>query len=168
VYGTHPQSWSRETGVWPGQTTRYGRPVKAIQDGCRDTDRVELLGLRCPTGPHPACGILSQDILVALPAADAKPLRNIPLVGVLEPNASISGCLTLFQHGPGDLGYVGEQHITFIHRMRHIRSTSSPPFSSSASVRDQTSSGRTRTLQRRPSKLTTATIPIVIGAANEL
>jgi hypothetical protein len=61
---------------------------------------------------------LALGLLVALPAAEAQRRGTIPLVGVLEPNPSTTGCFAAFQQGLRDLGYVDGQNITFAYRNR--------------------------------------------------
>jgi len=59
---------------------------------------------------------LALGLLVALATAEAQRRGNIPLVGVLEPNPSTTGCFAAFQQGLRDLGYVEGQNITFAYR----------------------------------------------------
>ena len=59
---------------------------------------------------------LAVGIPLPLPAAAAQRQGNIPLVGVLEPNPSASGCFAAFQEGLRDLGYVEGQSIAFAYR----------------------------------------------------
>jgi ABC-type uncharacterized transport system substrate-binding protein len=59
---------------------------------------------------------LALGLLVALPSAEAQQRGNIPLVGVLEPNPSTTGCFAAFQQGLRGLGYVEGQNITFAYR----------------------------------------------------
>ena len=59
---------------------------------------------------------LALGLLVVLPAAEAQRQGKIPLVGVLEPNPSTTGCFAAFQQGLRDLGYVEGQNITFAYR----------------------------------------------------
>jgi hypothetical protein len=89
---------------------------KATQDEGCDADPIDLLGPVDITSPCPARGILSLDILVVLLVAKAQLQRNIPLVGMLEPNPSISGNFVVFHQGQHDLGYVGVQPTTIDYR----------------------------------------------------
>jgi putative ABC transport system substrate-binding protein len=109
-------------------------------------------------------------ILVALPAAEAQQRGKIPLVGVLEPGPQlpVSGCLTAFQQGLRDLGYVEGQNITFAYRYAEGQQDRLPALAAELVQLTPDVLWTISGVAVRAAKQATTTIPIIIGVATEL
>jgi putative ABC transport system substrate-binding protein len=91
---------------------------------------------------------------VLLAAVTAQPRGTVPLVGVLDPGASAvasNTCITNFQQGLRDLGYMEGQHIAFAYR-------------SAENQHDQLPALATELMQLNPDVLWTYSIPGVRAA----
>jgi putative ABC transport system substrate-binding protein len=115
--------------------------------------------------------ILAVGILVAPPTATAQRAAKIPRIGVLEPGPPPTPpwtCLTAFQEGLRDLGYVEGQHIIFEYRYAESKAERLPELAADLVRLAPHVIWTHSNAAARAAKQATATIPIVVGVAADL
>jgi putative ABC transport system substrate-binding protein len=112
--------------------------------------------------------MLILSLLVVPLATLAQPRGKIPLVGVLEPGLQQEGCVTAFQQGLRDLGYMEGQHVTFVYRYAAHQCDRLPALAAELVQLTPDVLWTHSNAAALVVKQATATIPIVVGVANEL
>src|SRR5262245_3483733 len=113
---------------------------------------------------------LTLSLLAAPLTVMAQPQGKIPLVWVLEPGPQQepSRCITAFQQGLRDLGYVEGQHITFAYRYAAWQPDRLPALAAEIVRLPPDVLWTHSDPAARAAMQATTTIPIVVGVTEEL